>query len=82
MIFIRGLGMFEGVGEDSRHSSRIMHLLECVWLPLHVHLGGHKLVRGSNDIYKFMALSPKDYYLIPSNNAKNLFIVFLSYCID
>ena len=37
MIFIHGLGMCEGVGEDSRHenwacrhSSRIMHLLECV----------------------------------------------------
>ena len=33
------LGMCEGVGEDSRHgighvdSSRIMYLLECVWLP-------------------------------------------------
>ena len=47
MIFIHGLGICEGVGEDSRHgiwacrhSSRIMHLLECVWLPLHVHLGG------------------------------------------
>ena len=23
-----------------RYSSRIMHLLECVWLSLHVHLGG------------------------------------------
>ena len=47
MIFIHGLGMCEGVGEDSRHgiwasrhSSRIMHLLECVWLSLHVYLGG------------------------------------------
>ena len=43
-----GLGMREGVGEDSkhgiglayRHSSRIMYFLECVWLPLYVHLGG------------------------------------------
>ena len=25
-----------------------------------------------NDIYKFMMLSPKDYYLIPSNNAMKL----------
>ena len=54
MIFIHGLGMCEGVGKDSRyeighvdiqvgscrHSSRIMHLLKCVWLSLHVHLGG------------------------------------------
>ena len=44
MIFILALGMCEGVGEDlrhwtCRHSSRIMHLLECAWLPLHVHLG-------------------------------------------
>ena len=46
MIFIHGLGMCEGVGEDSRHwiwacrdSSRIMHLLECIWLPLRVYLG-------------------------------------------
>ena len=23
-----------------RYSSRIMRLLECIWLPLHVHLGG------------------------------------------
>ena len=42
-----GLGMCEGVDEDSRHgigacrhSTRIMYLLECVWLPLHVHLDG------------------------------------------
>ena len=39
-----GLGMCEGVGEDSRHgighSSRIMYFRECDWLPLHVHLGG------------------------------------------
>ena len=49
-----GLDMREGVSERSRsgkgwvafssiscrHSSRIMYLLECVWLPLHVHLGG------------------------------------------
>ena len=46
MIFIHGLDICEGVDEDSRHgiwacrqSSRIMHLLECVWLPLYVHLG-------------------------------------------
>ena len=26
----------------------------------------------SNDIYKFLTLLPKDYYLIPGNNAKNL----------
>ena len=40
--------MREGVGEDSRHgiwackhSSRIMYLLECVYVEsLHVHLGG------------------------------------------
>ena len=43
-----GLGMREGVGEDSRHgiwacrhSRRIMYLLECVYVEsLHVHLGG------------------------------------------
>ena len=43
-----GLGKCEGVGEDSRHG--IGHvdiqvgscLLECVWLPLHVHLGGRE----------------------------------------
>ena len=40
-----GLGMCKGVGEDSRHgighSSRIMYLLECVYVEsLHVHLGG------------------------------------------
>ena len=47
MIFINDLGICEGVGEDSRHgnwacrhSSRIMHFLESVWLPLHLHLGG------------------------------------------
>ena len=28
-----------GIDEACRHSSRIMKLLECVWLPLHVHLG-------------------------------------------
>ena len=39
--------MCEGVGEDSRHETGhvdirvgIMILLECVWLPLHEHLGG------------------------------------------
>ena len=26
-----------------------------------------------NDIYKFMTLLPKDYYLIPDNGAKSLF---------
>ena len=47
MIFIHGLGMCEGVGEDSRHGIGhvdiqvgSMHLLECVWFPLYVHLGG------------------------------------------
>ena len=42
------LSIREGVGEDSRHgvwacrhSSRIMYLLECVYVEsLHVHLGG------------------------------------------
>ena len=30
-----------GVTISCRHSSRDLHvLLECVWLPLHVHLGG------------------------------------------
>ena len=29
-----------GIVGACRHSSRIMKLLECVWLPLHVHLGG------------------------------------------
>ena len=29
-----------GIDGACRHLSRIMHLLECVWLPLHVHLGG------------------------------------------
>ena len=39
--------MCEGVGEDSRHEIGlvdirvgIINLLECVWLSLHVHLGG------------------------------------------
>ena len=36
MFLIRGLGKCEGVGKDSgyeliRHSSRILHLLECVF---------------------------------------------------
>ena len=54
-VFSLGLGMREGVSEGSRHgsgwvtfssiscrhSSRDLHvLLECVWFPLHVHLGG------------------------------------------
>ena len=30
------------------------------------------VIIGSNDIYKFMTLSPKDYYLIPSNNSMKL----------
>ena len=34
-------------------------------------LVGHVL--RPNDIYKFMTLLPKDYYLIPGNGAKNLF---------
>ena len=30
-----------GVGGSHSHLSRDLHvLLECVWLPLHVHLGG------------------------------------------
>ena len=29
-----------GMDRACRHSSRIMNLLECVWLSLHVHLGG------------------------------------------
>ena len=29
-----------GIDKACRHSSRIMNLLECVWLPLHEHLGG------------------------------------------
>ena len=29
-----------GIDRAFKHSSRIMNLLECVWLPLHVHLGG------------------------------------------
>ena len=48
VFFTLVLGMCEGVGEDSRlriwacrHSSRIMYLLECVYVEsLHVHLGG------------------------------------------
>ena len=28
---------------------------------------------GPKDVYKFMTFSPKDYYLIPGNGAKNLF---------
>ena len=32
--------LLETWGWACRYSSRIMHLLECVWLPLHVHLGG------------------------------------------
>ena len=30
------------------------------------------LGRDQNNIYKFKALLPKDYYLIPGNDAKNL----------
>ena len=49
MIFVHGLGICEGVGEDSRHEIGhvdirvgIMNSLECVCfvLPLHEHLGG------------------------------------------
>ena len=49
MIFVHGLGMCKGVGEDLRHEIRhvnirigIMNSLECVFfvLPLHKHLGG------------------------------------------
>ena len=29
-----------GIVGAFRYSSRIIHLLECVWLPSHVHLGG------------------------------------------
>ena len=36
---------------------------------------------GSKHLCKFITLSPKGYYLIPSNNTKNLLVVFLSYCI-
>ena len=52
--------MREGVSEGSRHgsrwvtfssishrySSRIMYLLECAWLSLHVHLGGEIITTG------------------------------------
>ena len=30
----------QGIGRACKLSSRIMNLLECVWFPLHVHLGG------------------------------------------
>ena len=30
----------QGIDRACRHSSRIMNLLECVWLSLHVHLCG------------------------------------------
>ena len=46
-VFIHGIRMCEEVGEDSRHGIGhvdirvgIMNLLKCVWLALHVHLGG------------------------------------------
>ena len=46
-IFIHGTSMCERVGEDSRHGIGhidirvgIMNSLECVYLPLHEHLGG------------------------------------------
>ena len=29
-----------GIGRACRHSGKIMNFLECVWVPLHVHLGG------------------------------------------
>ena len=49
MIFVHGIGMCEGVDEDSRYGIGhvdirvgIMNSLECVcfFLPLHEHLGG------------------------------------------
>ena len=46
-IFVHGISMCEGVGEDSRHGIGhvdirvgIMNSLECVCFPLHEHLGG------------------------------------------
>ena len=46
-LFIHGINICEGVGEDSRHEIGhvgirvgIMNSLECVYFPLHVHLGG------------------------------------------
>ena len=29
-----------GIDKACRHSSKIMHFLECIWLSFHVHLGG------------------------------------------
>ena len=49
MVFIHGISMCEGVGEDSRHGIGhlvirvgIMSSLECVCLPLHEYLGGEQ----------------------------------------
>ena len=39
-MYVRESVRTRGIVEACRHSSRIMHLLECVWLPSHVHLGG------------------------------------------
>ena len=39
------------------------------------------MLTGSEYIHKFITLLPKDYCLIPSNNANYLYIVFYSYCI-
>ena len=42
---------------------------------------GHLLFAGSSNIYKFMTLSPKDYYLISSNIAMKLvrYVPYLFY---
>ena len=48
IVFHTWRRMCEGVDEDSRHGAwhvdvrvgMCIILLECVWLPLHVHLGG------------------------------------------
>ena len=38
-------------------------------------------VDGSKTYTNLLTLLPKDYYLFPSNNANNLYILFFSYCI-
>ena len=40
VVCVRESVRTRGIVRACRHSSRIMHLLECVWLPSHVHLGG------------------------------------------
>ena len=46
------------------------HFLDNIhFLQKHVHLF---MCDGSKHLYKFVTLSPKDYYLIPSNNAMKL----------